>query len=207
MLIYKRISRIIFKDVFCNKEIWKSSWVHTCCLLFVTNKDFYIFLPMKCKGRGGGGVIQSVKPFSKEIGAPDAIICDASGDQKSNNLRKLWRYTGTTLWVLEEGTPWVNKTELYICLIKEAFIKYMKETNCSNDFGDYCVDRRARINSMMEKIYCSSVDPTRILKWLEMKVTFPIYVGKSGMIAVILTISNKHFLWIRGSLVKHLDLR
>jgi hypothetical protein len=37
---------------------------------------------------------------------------------------------GTTLRVLEEGTPWANKAELYIGLIKEAVRKDMKDSNC-----------------------------------------------------------------------------
>ena len=34
------------------------------------------------------------------------------------------------LRVLEEGTPWANKAELYIGLIKEAVRKDMKDSNC-----------------------------------------------------------------------------
>jgi len=58
---------------------------------------------------------------------------------------------GTTLRVLEEGTPWSYKAELYIGLIKEAVQKDMKDSNCPLAFWDYCVERRARINNMMGK--------------------------------------------------------
>ena len=44
---------------------------------------------------------------------------------------------GTTLWVLEEGTPWTNKAELYIGLNKEAAYKDMKEAGGPLTFWDY----------------------------------------------------------------------
>ena len=58
---------------------------------------------------------------------------------------------GTTLRVLEEGTPWANKAELYIGLIKEAVRKDMKEAGSTLPLWDYCVERRARINNLVAK--------------------------------------------------------
>ena len=34
--------------------------------------------------------------------------------QMSQEVRKFCNNIGTNLWVLEEGTPWSNKAELYI---------------------------------------------------------------------------------------------
>ena len=58
---------------------------------------------------------------------------------------------GTQLQILEEGTLWANKAELFIGLIKEAVRKYMKGSNCPLAFWDYCVECRARINNLMPK--------------------------------------------------------
>jgi hypothetical protein len=96
-------------------------------------------------------VLQVGKQFAAEIGAPDAIICDMSGEQTLQHLRKFLQEIGTTLRVLEEGTPWANKAELYIGLIKEAVRKDMKESDCPLVSWDYCVERRARINNLMAK--------------------------------------------------------
>ena len=74
---------------------------------------------------------------------------------------------------------------MYISLIKRALKKNMKEYDCPVDIWDYCVERRARINSMMAKIYFNCTGPTRILNWVSMKVTFPVYVSLSGMISVV----------------------
>eukprot|EP00957_Ditylum_brightwellii_P079812 6069811-Ditylum_brightwellii.AAC.1 len=96
-------------------------------------------------------VEQVVKQFAKEIGAPDAIVCDASGDQIKRSLKRFLSEIGTTLRILEEGTLWVNKAELYIGLLKETVCKDMKASNCHLVFWDYCVERMARINNLTPK--------------------------------------------------------
>jgi hypothetical protein len=148
MLRYKRISEYFYMDTFfATKKAGKSSRGHTCCQLFVTDKGFVYVVPMKSKAE----VLQAVKQFAKEIGAPDAIICDMAGEQTSHALKRFCQEIGTTLRVLEEGTPWANKAELYIGLIKEAVRKDMKESDCPLAFWDYCVERRARINNLTAK--------------------------------------------------------
>jgi hypothetical protein len=92
------------------------------------------------KTKSGTDILHAVKEFAKEIGAPDAIICDAAREQKSQDIRKFLGEIGTTLRVLEEGTPWANKAGLYIGLIKEAVRKDMKASNCPLAFWDYCVE-------------------------------------------------------------------
>ena len=56
-----------------------------------------------------------------------------------------------TLRVLEEITARVNKSELYIGLIKESVRKYMKESNCPMYFWDSFLERRASINNTTAK--------------------------------------------------------
>jgi hypothetical protein len=51
---------------FATKKVGKSSRGHTCCQLFVTYKGFVYAIPMKSKAE----VLQAVKQFAKEIGAP-----------------------------------------------------------------------------------------------------------------------------------------
>ena len=140
MIRYKHINEFFFMDTFfATRKAGKSSRGHTCCQLFVTDKGFVYVVPMKSKSE----VFQAVKQFAKEIGAPDALIYDAAREQMSQHLRKFCTELGTTLRVLEEGTPWANKAELYIGLIKEAVRKDMKESNCPLAFWDYCTERRA----------------------------------------------------------------
>ena len=148
MLRYKRINKHFIMDTFfATKKAKASSHGHTCCQLFVNDKGYIYVVPMKKKSE----VILAVKQFSKEVGAPEAIICDAAREQSSSDLRRFCSEMGTTLHVLEEGTPWANKAELYVGIIKEAVRLDMKEANCPLAFWDYCVERRARISNMTAK--------------------------------------------------------
>ena len=145
MLHYKRINEYFFMDTFFStKKGGKSSCGNTCCQLFVTDKGFVYAMPMCNKSE----VLQAVKFFAKEVGAPDAIISDMSGEQTSKDLRKFCVEIGTTLKFFEEGTLWSNKAELYIGLIKEAVRKDMRVSNCPLVFWDYCVERCSGINNL-----------------------------------------------------------
>ena len=77
MLRYKRVNEYFFMDTFFVKGK-PSTRGYTCCQLFATDKGFLYVVPMKSKSE----VLQAVKQFAKEIGAPDAIICDSASEQK-----------------------------------------------------------------------------------------------------------------------------
>jgi hypothetical protein len=102
MLRYKRIQDKFFMDTFfATKKAGKSTRGHTCCQLFVTDKGFLYVVPMKSKSE----VLNALKQFSNEIGAPEAIIADSSKEQKSQDVKLFLNEIGTYLRVLEEGTP------------------------------------------------------------------------------------------------------
>ena len=132
---------------FATKKGGQSSLGYTCCQLFVTNKGFIYVVPMKKESE----VLLAIKQFAKETGAPDSFVADMSGDQMSSEVKKFWHDIGTTLRALEEGTPWSNKAELYIGLIKEAVRKDMGKSNSPLCFWENCVERRARINNLTAK--------------------------------------------------------
>ena len=87
-------------------------------------------------------VLSAIKQFAKEVGAPDAIVSDMAKEQISQDVGNFCNTIGTTVRALEEGTPWSNKAELYIKLMKDAVRKDMKESNCPLRFWDYCLERR-----------------------------------------------------------------
>ena len=120
---------------------------HTCCQLFVTDKGFIYIVPMRRKSL----VLQAIKQFAKEIGAPTSIIADMASEQMSQEMRKFCKDIGTTLRAMEEGTPWSKKAELYIGILKEAVWKNMCESDSPMCLWDYCVERRARINNLAAK--------------------------------------------------------
>lgn len=148
MLRYKRIDSYFFMDTFfAKKKGGKSTRGHTCCQLFVTDKGFIHVVPMRRKGE----VLQAVKQFVKEIGAPDALIVDMSGEQMSQDLKTFCNDIGSTLRALERGTQWSNKAELFIGIMKEAVRKDMRESDSPMVLWDYCIERRARINNLTAK--------------------------------------------------------
>ena len=104
---------------FATKKFRRSSLGHICCKIFVTAKGFIYGMPINSKGK----VLQAIKQVDKEIYAPEAIICDVVGEQTSINVCKLCRGIGTTMRVLEKETLWLNKYDLYICLINEPVRK------------------------------------------------------------------------------------
>lgn len=64
--------------------------------------------------RRKGDALQAMKQFAREIGAPDFFVADMSGEQTSTVVKAFCQSIGTQLRMLEEGTPWANKAELYI---------------------------------------------------------------------------------------------
>ena len=147
-LRYKHLKDHFFMDtLFATSKAGKSSRGNTCAQLFVSDKGFVYLVPMKSESQ----VLQAIKQFAKAIGAPDALIHDASRAQKAQAVRKYCNDIGTTLRVLEENTPFANKAELYVGIIKEAVRKDIKESNCPLAFWDYCMERRARINNLTAK--------------------------------------------------------
>ena len=66
-------------------------------------------------------------------------------------MRNFCHDIGTTLRLLERGTPWANKAELYIGIMKEAVRKDMRESDCPIRLWDYCFEQRVQINNLTVK--------------------------------------------------------
>jgi hypothetical protein len=85
MLTYRRIKDHFFMDTFfATSKTGKSYRKNTCCQLFVTDKGFIYVASMQTKAE----VMQAVKQFANEVGAPDAIISDAAPEQISQKMKK-----------------------------------------------------------------------------------------------------------------------
>ena len=129
---------------FDTSKAGKYSRCHTLYQIFVVGKLFLYVVPIKAKIE----VLQAVKQLMKSFGALDDIISDTAREQKYQDMSKLLNEIGTTLRIIENVTPWANKAELYIGLIKQAVQKYLKESDCPLDLQDYCVERRACIDNL-----------------------------------------------------------
>ena len=122
----------------------KSSRGNTCCRLFVTDIGYLYVVPMKKKGE----VLQAVKQFAKEVGAPDTVISYMATEQLSQEVKHFCNLIGMMLCALEEATPWSNRAELYIKLMKEVVCKVMREADSPLVFWDYCLECCVRIYNL-----------------------------------------------------------
>ena len=190
MLRCKRIKDFFFMDTFfATKKGGQSSRGHTCCQLFVTDKGFIYAVPMKRKSE----VLLAIKQFAKEIGAPDSFVADMSGEQMSSEVKKFCNDIGTTLRALEEGTPWSNKSELYIGLIKEAVRKDMCESNSPLCFWIIVLRGEPGSITFQPKMHLGSMDPLLTHLPMVMKETSHTYANMHGMNGVTSEIKHQHF--------------
>ena len=148
MLRYKRIKDHFFTDTFfASKTASTSIRGNTCMQIFVTDKGYVFVVAMKRKGDAH----KAYKRFFKRIGVPDALITDGAREQALGDAKKICDQVGTTLRQLERNTPWSNRAELYVGLIKRAVKKDLKKSNCPMCLWDYCAERRAQVNNVTAK--------------------------------------------------------
>ena len=135
-----------------------------------------------------------MKQFAKEVGDPDSFVADMSGEQVSSEVKKFCNDVETTLRAIEEGTPWSNKAELYIGLIKEAVRKAMHESNsllCI--FGLIVLREELGPTTLQPKMPLGSMDPLPTQLQLVMKETSQICVNMHGMNGVTSEIKQQPF--------------
>ena len=138
-------------------------------------------------------VLLAIKQFAKEIGAPDSFVADMSGEQMSSEVKKFCNDIGTTLRALEEGTPWSNKAELYIGLIKEAVRKTCMNQILHCVFGIIVLRGEPGSTTLQPKMHLGSMDPLLTHLPLVMKATSQTCASMSGMNGVTSGIKLQHF--------------
>jgi hypothetical protein len=113
---YKKIKRYFFSDTLFVMGNVKSSQENICGQLFVSNKGFVAFYPMKRQA----DYFLALKQFAKDVGAPEVLVYDPHPAQTKLEVQNFCTQIGTTLNVLEAETQLANRAELYIGLMKEA---------------------------------------------------------------------------------------
>ena len=126
-------------------------------------------------------VLLAIKQFAKQIGAPDSIVADMSGEQMSSEVKKFCNDIGTTQRALEEGTPWSNKAELYIGLNKEAVRKTCMNQILHFVFGITVFRGEPGSITLQPRIHSGFMDPLPTHLPLVMKATSQTYVSIDGM--------------------------
>ena len=75
-------------------------------------------------------------------------MCDPHPSQKIFEVKSFCNKIGTTLKLLEQGTQWENRAELYVGLVKEAIRKDICLFHSPLVLWDYAAERRAYIMSL-----------------------------------------------------------
>ena len=146
MLRYKRIQSTFYTDtMFANEH--KSVRQYTCCQLFVSDKGFVAVYPMQSQNE----FPTALHWFCKQVGVPVELIVDGHKAQTSSEVKTFCHQVGTTLRILETGTPWANRAELYIGLLKEAVRRDMRNSNSPMSLWCYCIERRAKIHNAVPR--------------------------------------------------------
>ena len=146
MLRYRRIQSVFFTDtMFASKH--KSTRGNKCCQVFVSDKGYVAVYPMKSQDE----FETALHWFCKEIGVPVELILDGFSAQTTSTVKRFCDQVGTTLKILERATPWANRAELYIGLLKEAVRKDMRESNSPMVLWDYAIERRALIHNAVPR--------------------------------------------------------
>ena len=144
---YRRIRSNFFTDTFFVDKRATTVEGYTCMQLFVSDKGYVAVYPMVSKGQFN----DALKLFCKEVGVPERLVLDPSGEQSSRKSKQTMADLGIKAQFLEESTQWANRAELYIGLFKEQVRKDLRKSQCPLVLWNYCTRRRALINNLTPK--------------------------------------------------------
>ena len=146
-LHYRKVKSYFFTDTLFVTTKAKSTRGNICDQVFVLDKGFVYFVLMKDQR----SYFSVLKQFAKEVGAPQALVCDLHPTQKKRDVKEFCVQIGTTLCVLEAETQWATQAELYVGLLKEATCTDMRETGSLLVLWDYCMERQGLIFQVTAK--------------------------------------------------------
>ena len=113
----------------------KSTRGNTIFQVFVSDKGFVAVYSIKLQEQ----FRTVLHCFVKQVGVPDSLVIDDNRSQTINEVKQSCDQVDTTLKILETGTPWENRAEFYIGLLKEAVRKDLQASNAPMDLWDYSI--------------------------------------------------------------------
>ena len=116
-------------------------WGYTCAQFFVTDFGWCKLKPMKLRSE----LPLVLKSVFKEEGVPENIICDGAPDQFSGEAARLCQLVDCTIQQLERGTPWSNRAEGHVGIVKSEILLDLKKSNCPMVLWCYAAERRGKI--------------------------------------------------------------
>jgi hypothetical protein len=185
---------MFFMDIFFVTKQAKSVRGFSMMQLFVSDKGFVKVYGMK----GLTEIPLAVKMFAKEVGAPNAFVCDPHRNQKSQEVRNFCNKIGSTLRVLEEGTQASNRAELIMLVSssKRAFARICGNRTPRCDSGAFVLRGGLQFSPSLPRISFNSkvktpTSPLWVCRWVTFQ-TFVILGGTNGFILGKIWLSS-HF--------------
>ena len=107
---------------FASKKLGPSMQGFSCAQLFVADFGWCKVKPTKLCSE-----LQLVlKSMFKEDGVPEKIICDGAPEQVSGEAERLCQIADFTEQQLKHGTPWSNRAEGHISIVKSEILLDLK---------------------------------------------------------------------------------
>ena len=101
MLRYRRIQSVFYTDTMFSTPKAKSTRQNVCCQVFVSDEGYVAVYPMKSQAE----FPTVLHWFCKHIGVPTTLVVDGHKAQTSGEVKRFCDQVGTTLRILEIGTP------------------------------------------------------------------------------------------------------
>ena len=147
MLRYRRLNSVFFTDALVATSC-KSTRGNKYAQVFVSDKGFVAVYPMKSQNE----FEEALHWFCKQVGVPRELICDGHKSMSKNlKVKRFSHQVGLTIRALERATPWANRAELYIGILKEAARKDLSISDCPMVLWDYALERRALIHNLVPR--------------------------------------------------------
>ena len=107
---------------FASKKFGPSMRGFTCAQLFVTDFGWCKVKPMKLRSE----LLLVLKSAFKEYGLPEKIICNGAPKQVSGEAARLCQLADCNVQQLEWGTPWSNRAEGHVGIVKSVILQDLK---------------------------------------------------------------------------------
>ena len=148
MLRYSRVNCDMFMDTYHLSITSIRGFRHA--QLFVTDYNFvHMEIMQKRSDRP-----KSLKHMFKSIGVPNSIIADGAREQVKGESLRLYNQSSCQIKQLERGTPWSNRAELWIGLVKKARVREQKISNAPMKLRCYVGEWFCKVsNSLVREIY------------------------------------------------------
>ena len=147
MLRYRRLNSTFFTDTLVATSC-KSTRGNKYAQIFVSDKGYVAVYSMQSQSE----FEDALHWFCKECGVPVDLVMDGHKSMSGNqNVKRFAHQVGLTLKFLERNSPWSNRVELYIGLLKEAVRKDLRATDTPMRLWDYALERRTMIHNLVPR--------------------------------------------------------